>query len=200
MKSCPLCHTRYEDHVPTCLADGATLVPMQGPVDFSESASAVILSPRKRSRAGLGLLLLVPPLVIVVLVAVGATYLLLSGRGGTRRALDPTSALQPEPGLVDDDFIEDENLEVSFNSSPPGAEVWENGHLLCSTPCSIQHPLGVPLPREFVLKAEGHREATHSMQALEPQFVELSPTRSAPAPRPSEAPSTTTKPPLFIER
>ena len=223
MKVCPVCHTRYEDHVPVCLADGAALVEADtrpdavggphptgalrsgelrsgefGPADPQPPGPLPVQARPSRP------LWLLPPLVTVVLLAVGAAYVLFPLLNA------PTSSgLRETDGFSDqalhDGFAEPPPTLVPFSSDPEGAEIWENGTLVCTTPCAVEHPAHVPLPRSFTIRAEGHRQTDYVMRdAQRPQFVVLnrqgSPGRVRPRNPQAEPAPSSPKPNLFIER
>ena len=200
MKVCPECGTRYEDHVPTCIADGAVLVAQIAPPVAStvppEKPRAAAPRPGG-SRLPLVLLALVTFAAIAAVSVVGlavASSQLGVGRPPPVEAPQvrlPPPRIEPEPVP---EPPERPPVEVMLASEPVGAKVFENDQFVCITPCTIQHPPHAPLPRVFVFKADGHRDASFEMtEAKGPIAVDLprvrsSPVQSAPsnaAPRPT---------------
>jgi hypothetical protein len=198
MKVCPECGTQYEDHVPTCIADGATLVakavaPSQANTEIRpRAATPPPAAPRRQGIGGFPLVLLA-----VMLLAGGATMSVVAVAVASSRLARPPAVaepVRPRPVTLPPDPVpvepeEQPPVEVMLVSEPLGAEVFENDQFVCQTPCTIQHPPHAPLPRIFVFKAEGHRDDTFEMtEAKGPIAVALHRLRVAPAP---SAPSST---------
>jgi hypothetical protein len=127
-------------------------------------------------------LLVVPPLAALVLgvVVVAAYAVWVAGSQRATAAAVPAPALPPPSATAattPPDPVPDEEPApelVRFDSDPPGAEVWENDTLVCMTPCTIEHPAHVPLPRSFVLRANGFRDTPWTLDdPSRPQLVEL---------------------------
>jgi hypothetical protein len=86
---------------------------------------------------------------------------------------------------------------VRFESDPSGAQVWEQDQYLCQTPCPIDQPEYAPLPREFVLRLDGHVDTPHRMTDTDTQRVELKP---IPKPPPTSRPRPSGNEDIIIKR
>lgn len=188
MKVCPECGTQYEDHVPTCIADGATLVAqVAAPVSIPpEKARSTLPPARPSSRLPfvlLGLVLFgVVAAVSVLALAVASSQLAIGRPPAPEVAQVRLPPPRPEPEPVPEP-PERPPVEVVLASEPLGAKVFENDQFVCVTPCTIQHPPHAPLPREFVFKADGHRDVVYEMtEAKGPIAVALPRLRSSPVP------------------
>ncbi|MEZ4241805.1 MAG: hypothetical protein R3F59_37785 [Myxococcota bacterium] len=63
---------------------------------------------------------------------------------------------------------------MQFTSQPSGAQVYEGTKYICTTPCSVDHPVDIaPLPREFVLRLDGWLDQPVTLSTLTDQKVEL---------------------------
>jgi hypothetical protein len=205
MKVCPECGTQYEDHVPTCIADGADLVPhvVQQPAAPAPAAADPTIKlpisaprapppppPEPQSRFSIALLLIAvlgAGVVVTVVGLIAVTW----GVGGNR-TVEPLEAAHTVPAprpLPESEPNERPPVEVVLVSEPLGAKVYENEQFVCETPCAVQHPPHAPLPRSFVFKAEGYRDRTFEMtEARGPITVELSRLRSSTGPNGSSSP------------
>lgn len=183
MKSCPECRTEYEDHIVLCLVDGSPLADV-----------AATPAPMARSGASKGG-------GLVFFVVAGAAVLLLLGIG-------VGSLFRPEPVAVPEPAIRPAPVEIApaapvepaepvappvirvgFTSDPQGAALTEQGEVLCTTPCTIEHPEHAPLPRTFVLKSPGYIDTDYTMNNPGiPQLVKLSKPPPKPLPRRRPAP------------
>ena len=177
MKSCPECGTEFEDHVPTCLVDGTPLGDVAPTIPPAQTAPAE----EEDDKKGGGMLL--PVLLVVGL-------LLLLGVGAVAYVLTSTGEPEPAPVVEAPKPAEPAVLAVGFTSEPDGAKVTEGGEPICTTPCTVPHMEGVPLPRTFVLSAEGYADAEHLMNNPGiPQHVRLKSLTPEPAPAPVPAPA-----------
>ncbi|MEZ4237012.1 MAG: PEGA domain-containing protein [Myxococcota bacterium] len=198
MKVCPECGTQYEDHVPTCIADGVALVearqparvpPAPTPVPEAPPAApppALAPSPARWSLVAVAVLALGAGGVVALAVAGAVLYAELERRPSPQPPVVLPAAPQPvrEPS-------EQPPVLVDVRSEPPGASVYENDQYVCDTPCSIPHPAHAPLPRSFVFKLPGYREKTVEMNdANQPIIVQMMRSRVVPAsPTPGARPS-----------
>jgi hypothetical protein len=182
MKVCPECGTQYEDHVPTCIADGVELVPAAG-AEPTQILPARPAPPAPPPPAGprLSVILLVALAAgvgTVALVTVVVAQLVLN-RPSPPPPSRPVPVAAPAPVAP----REAPPIDVVLVSEPLGAKVYENDQFVCETPCTVQHPPHAPLPRSFVFKAAGHRDEMFEMtEARGPITVQLSRVRSVPAP------------------
>jgi hypothetical protein len=187
LKICPECSTQYEEHVELCLIDGSTLEPMAG-----EEPAPPPSSHETSSRAGLGLLALLFGGALAVAISALAIALVFLPGSSPPPAPEPQPVAAPPvapppaaPPVV-------AAAKVGVTSEPAGAQVSENGRILCQTPCTIEHPPDAPLPRTLKLELDGHRDAT--VQLTDPdvplfQRLEAIPsTRPRPRPRPTPPP------------
>jgi hypothetical protein len=196
MQVCPECGTQYEDHVPTCIADGVRLVSAAA-VPEPKPARPAQASPPPRSRASAGI-----PVVLALAAMgggglaalVGGVFLWsqLGAHGRTQPVPPPPppSVVAPAPALTAPvpppapaEPIEQPAVQVALASSPDGAKVYENDQFVCEAPCTIEHPPHAPLPRTFVFRLSGYRDATFEMtDAKAPISIQMSRARGAPAP------------------
>jgi hypothetical protein len=148
-------------------------------------------------------LLLVPVILlfgvgglIVAVVLVGTNTHEAQGRAapeGEPRAAEPRSA---DPGTAEPHTTPPPSptapspagpvRRVTFESIPPGAEVWEGEVQLCdTTPCTIEHPDYAPDDRKFTLRLKDFQDTEYVL--LDPdqvQTVELSARPKSSRPRP----------------
>ena len=215
MKFCPECGTQYEDHVPTCIADGTELVPQVAPPPHSgtpapitpahptpavapSTAPAGATSP---SAMGGGASILILALLLFGALAVAGVGVIgivawqLQSQPAPKQAPITPLSTRPDPIPTAPDHPP---VTVSLDSTPAGAEVFENGQFVCTTPCAIDHPNHAPLPRTFVFKAQGHRDQPFEMtDVTQPILVAMRAVKAAPA-RP--APATKARPTIGRDR
>jgi hypothetical protein len=115
-------------------------------------------------------LLLVP---VILLFGVGGLVVavVVVGSSSSEEQARPTPAPPPSPtptpapSVVSAPAPSAPVQRVTFESTPPGAEVWEGTFMLCATtPCSIEHPEHAPADRKFLLKLEGHQDTEHVLE------------------------------------
>ena len=167
MKRCPQCGAQYDDHVEFCFVDGTELAAISGSATPSLSlgptptsppmAAPLPVAPNSPLRRALPLVLAFGVLAALLMFTVIVLALM-------RSDPDPP-APTPEPVAVAPSPVRPPEplptvAKVVVESTPEGAEVWEGSTLLCNdTPCTVDHPEHAPIPREFVLKMRGFREA-----------------------------------------
>jgi hypothetical protein len=125
----------------------------------------------------------------VALLAFGGVVvaLVFFGTQGTETAVAPPPAPPPIPPIEltapqPTPPRPSSSVRVMFESVPPGAQVWEQEKYLCATPCAIDQPEIAPLPREFVLKLDGHQDEPHRMNDTDTQHIVLKPIAVKPVP------------------
>ena len=179
MKTCPECGTQYEDHVPSCLVDGADLTSISALPSHSGPAPYVVAvapppppPPAARSVVGGGMLLGLAGMFgvgfVAVLVAIGGVvWFGASDPEPPKKPEVPVAAPQPAPVPVPVPVAGPVAVapapKISIRSDPAGAELWEGAARLCTTPCSTDHPDHAPLPRTFTLKLAGYLDTTYEM-------------------------------------
>ncbi|MEZ4322207.1 MAG: hypothetical protein R3F61_32340 [Myxococcota bacterium] len=202
MKLCPECGTEYEDHVQTCLADGAELIASAVTTTGPGAVMAPTpVAPPARSGGGGALVLLLLPIGFGLLLLLGGVgFVAMGGFGNTTPTPQPVVEPVPIPVPLPappPEPIEPPPVDVAFVTIPEGAELFENDTLVCAAPCTVKHPSYAPLPRTFIVKADGYIEQTFEMkEAKGPYLIELNrkrvaapaPVRPAPAPVPSPGP------------
>lgn len=85
--------------------------------------------------------------------------------------------------------------EVVLDSVPSGARVFEGDVLRCTTPCTLVHQAEQPLPRRFVLRADGHAEARFEMTSTQGPFLVELPANPVAEPATGEEPPVDEVPP-----
>lgn len=193
MQVCPECGTQYEDHVPTCIADGVRLVAVEATPEppRKRTPPPPALAP-SRERSALPLLLLLPLGGLVVAAGALVLGVALLQMPKTPEAKPPAPApaivAAPVPVEVQPASAETPSIDVVLVSIPEGAGVYENDQFVCETPCTVQHPPHAPLPRFFVFKLSGHRDETYEMvEAKGPIAIQMKRQKGAPAPVPAVA-------------
>ncbi|MEQ1508099.1 MAG: PEGA domain-containing protein [Myxococcota bacterium] len=191
MKVCPECGTQYEDHVPTCIADGAALVAERVRAEPTpRPAPLVVPPPRRGSSAGLVLAVAVVLFVVSGLAATVALVVTFSDLVGSSSVPQPVPVASPRPEPTPEPTREQPPVEVMLVSNPEGAKVYENDQFVCETPCTVLHPAHVQLPRQFVFRAEGHKDRTVEMTDVnQPITVELTRIRAATSTAPQSNPA-----------
>lgn len=184
MKVCPECGTQYEDHVPTCIADGVELAPAAQSAPTQIFARAPAPPPPAPSGPRLSVLLIVGLASGLVALLLGAGVV--ASQIAISRPSAPEPAARPTlvaPSPVAAEPREAPPVDVVFVSEPLGAKVFENDQFVCETPCTVRHPPHAPLPRGFVFKAAGYRDETYEMtEAKGPITVQLTRLRAAASP------------------
>jgi hypothetical protein len=180
MKTCPECGTQYEDHVSTCLVDGADLSsvkaasapPISAPPPETAYRVVAIPPPAAPPSGALrgGLVLLVAALMAggALLAIVVALIVLLRPVEPTRPppAPKPPPVAAPVPVPVAPVPVEVPVATaptIELISDPAGAEIWEGNIRLCVAPCRTDHPDHAPLPRVFTFKLAGFIDTTYEM-------------------------------------
>lgn len=206
MKRCPDCETLYEDHVDTCLVDGADLehTTMLEPsrvtlrtgsfshlaVDTMAAVRPPVEEPPQRSRLPL---IFAVGVAAVLLVGLGVVVGLTTTVGAApppAPVLAPPKTNLPDPAPLAVPEPEPEPAHAVFvlDTVPTAAKVTENGRVVCHTPCTIDHPPEAPLPRAFSLQHDGYTEQVYTVtKAGGEHQVSLAPlVARAPVPAPAQ--------------
>lgn len=218
MKRCPECTTLYEDHVTSCLVDGAELEVVedasaehliQRTGQFSRqlvgdpsslTADAVEEKPR---RSLLPIVLLAFGL-IGFLVVLGIVVIATTGAGQTVEPPKPEPVVvapPPPPAPAPAPPPAPVAMDFTIVTEPPGADVTENDVHVCVTPCTVDHPEDAPLPRTFKVALDGYtseqvviRKAGGTNQLRLLKKSSPAPVRPRPRPRPDPTPTPTPAP------
>lgn len=190
---------------PAAAARRATPVPLP-PTAPPPRAAAALSPPVQRAdkdralqetNRGLSIWALVFLFMLVITLfgfggVVGALFLI-GGSGPTAQPVDaPRPAPLPPPLPEPPVPAPNANIvQVRFESTPPGAEVWEAGQQVCaSTPCDVPHPDYAPAERVFVLKADGYPDLQYRMtdpnQIQQATLVKPGGRKPPPRPKPED--------------
>jgi hypothetical protein len=202
MKRCAQCGAEYDDHVEFCFVDGSELG--AGVVPAAPPVPVVVNEARPASTSRGTAILAVVILMIGGLVLLGglAAALMLIVPGSKPPPPEPVPVPVPAPAVpvvAPPPAPAPVVARVGFTSTPDRAELWEGDTLLCTTPCTVEHPDHAPVPRQFVLKRDGYVDTPHVMADPGlPQHVSLRSQEARPIPRPARP--TSPKPDIVFER